>query len=164
MKTLREKESDAKDKSKNGTPTPSIPDYGSNPSFMLQCASLLFNALSPIREQLSGGIFLESRPEYSHLEDILIRTHTYTDTSLPYKAYSEIHLYVPHLMISIDGKEQYTPHLSRIDTLDKVLYTQLKKLFIPEKALCIEKRTLSHFPQIQQSALSYHLIWYLLSN
>lgn len=131
---------------------------------MLQCASLLFNALSPIREQLSGGIFLESRPEDSHLEDILIRTHTYTDTSLPYKAYSEIHLYVPHLMVSIYGKEQYAPHLSRIDTLDKALYTQLKKLFIPEKALCIEKRTLSHFPQIQQSALSYHLIWYLLSN
>ena len=85
----------------------------------------LLKATTALTSALTGGIYLQTRPDDSQKEDIVINCLTYQHGN-PATAVSNVNLYVPYKEARIQGKQMRVPNTARVKTLVGLILAALK--------------------------------------
>lgn len=82
-------------------------------------------ASTALTSAMTGGIYLQQRPDNSKKEDIVINCLTYQHGN-PATAVSNVNLYVPYKEARIAGQQMRMPNTARIKSLAALVLTALK--------------------------------------
>jgi hypothetical protein len=87
--------------------------------------------VSALKTAVNGGLYKNNdRPDNSKLEDIVINCLPASGAQLQ-TATVNVNIYVPDLMIKIDGKNQYKSNFTRLKTLTTLGITLLREIAMP---------------------------------
>lgn len=126
--------------------------------------ALIFGLLqaSDVPQRLSGGIYTQDeRPDDSPKEDVVINTIATDIAGYPQRAISNVNVYVPDLVLSIDGRSQSKANGARLDELAQAVLSVIEaerlpylELFASSLHYLRDERTRQHFVNIR-------IEWYL---
>lgn len=117
------------------------------------CENILYQLLnqSPLKTEISGGIYKRERPQDSKLEDVVISSIVIDSGSLK-SCICNVNIHVSDIDISISGKQQKMPDNHRLSQLaviaEPVLknrYGTLYNLWIANQSTFKESETNQHF-------------------
>lgn len=92
-------------------------------------ASNMFYAIlannAAIINALQGRIYNNKRSEGKDVEECIVVNTPWCNHDKPQQGYSNINIHVPDMQITIDGKEQLQPNLTRMSELANLVFTAL---------------------------------------
>lgn len=129
--------------------------------------SILFKILnkSLLKETLTGDIYFDGdRPANSNKEDIVINTITLTQDFHPQMGESNINIYVPDMIVNIEGNQQTVANRIRLKELSIIALTAIKESRLKGvKAIVKWQRTFNE-PSIKQHFTNIRISWNIQTN
>lgn len=124
--------------------------------------TILFGILSGnsvITSSISGGIYLGSRPDNSRQEDLVINTINVTQEYLPQIATSNINIYVPDRVISINGVSQRVENRARLRLLTEATLHAIREFRISGLSVTVESQMTLQEAEISQHFTNIRIKW-----
>lgn len=113
--------------------------------------------VSALKTAVSGGLYKNNdRPDDSKLEDIVINCLPASGAQLQ-TATVNVNIYVPDIMIKIDGKNQYKSNFTRLKTLATLAITLLEEIAMPGYIIKIVNQSIIKEELIHQHFINIRL-------
>ena len=96
----------------------------------------ILKATTALTSAMTGGIYLQQRPDDSKKEDIVINCLTYRHGN-PATAVSNVNIYVPYKEARIQGKQMRMPDTARMKTLANAVLAAIKAASIKDCLLSL---------------------------
>ena len=115
---------------------------------------------SPVKSTIDGDVYYTGdRPNDSEKEDIEINSVTLTQDYLPQLGRSNVNIYVPDIMVRINGKDQKTVNRIRLKSLAEMAITSIREANIEGlKAIVTNQRVIPE-PNINQHFVNIAINW-----
>ncbi len=127
---------------------------------------LLFKTLkdSNVCERFGGGLYVgDDRPLDSEQVDIVVNTITLTQDYIPQRGISNVNIYVPDRLISIDNKQQKKADWGMLNMLTKEVLKILENSVIKGISTTIEGQGVAYDTTIKQHYSNIRISWNIQS-
>lgn len=115
---------------------------------------------SPAKAAINGDIYYTGdRPDDSEKEDIEINSVTLTQDYLPQLGKSNVNIYVPDIMVRINGKDQKKVNRTRLNELAKMAINSIKEANIEGLKAIVKSQIVISEPDISQHFVNIAISW-----
>lgn len=115
---------------------------------------------SPVKAAVNGDIYYTGdRPNDSDKEDIEINSVTLTQDYLPQLGKSNVNIYVPDIMVRINGKDQKKVNRTRLNELAKMAINSIKEANIEGLKAIVKSQIVISEPDINQHFVNIAISW-----
>ncbi len=115
---------------------------------------------SPVNSAINGDIYYtDDRPNDSGKEDIEINSVTLTQDYLPQLGKSNVNIYVPDIMVRINGKDQKKVNRTRLNELAKMAINSIKEANIEGLKAIVKSQIVISEPDINQHFVNIAISW-----
>lgn len=124
--------------------------------------SILYQILndSPaILSAISGGVYIDERPDGSEAEDIVVNTIDLTQEYAPQLGTSNVNIHVSDIDVQINGIQQKKKNRERLKSLTTIVLDALKSAKIEGLALIVTNQTTIKEPTINQHYVNIRVDW-----
>lgn len=124
--------------------------------------SILYQILndSPaILSAISGGVYIDERPDGSEAEDIVVNTIDLTQEYAPQLGTSNVNIHVSDIDVQINGVQQKKKNRERLKSLTTIVLDALKSAKIEGLALIVTNQTTIKEPTIYQHYVNIRVDW-----
>lgn len=124
--------------------------------------SILYQILndSPaILSAISGGVYIDERPDGSEAEDIVVNTIDLTQEYAPQLGTSNVNIHVSDIDVQINGVQQKKKNRERLKSLTTIVLDALKSAKIEGLAIIVTNQTTIKEPTINQHYVNIRVDW-----
>lgn len=115
---------------------------------------------SPVKDEISGGIYYQDdRPNDSEKEDIVINTVTLSQDFHPQLGESNINVFVPDKLVTINGKQQRKTDRVRLKELSEIITTAIRNANIKGLKAIIKWQTVLAVHEVNQHFSNIRISW-----
>lgn len=119
---------------------------------------LITEAISTGEVSVSGGVYVEERPDGSEAEDIVVNTISISRDK-PQSGTSNINIYAPDLRLRIKGREQRKPDRERLRAIGDAVAEYLEAQNVADLEFWIESDTVLADTQVNQHYRNMRVVW-----
>lgn len=124
--------------------------------------TILFQTIksdSAITSALTGGVYVNQRPDNSTKDDIVVNTITLSQDSLPQIGTSNINIHVADKSVTIGGVQQRVADNAKLKVLAGLVLEKIRGTVINGLSMSIEPQTVIHEPAINQHYVNIRINW-----
>jgi len=119
----------------------------------------ILNGSPAILSAISGGVYIDERPDGSEAEDIVVNTIDLTQEHAPQLGTSNVNIHVSDIDVQINGVQQKKKNRERLKSLTTIVLDALKSAKIEGLALIVTNQTTIKEPTINQHNVNIRVDW-----
>ena len=119
----------------------------------------ILNGSPAILSAISGGVYIDERPDGSEAEDIVVNTIDLTQEYAPQLGTSNVNIHVSDIDVQINGVQQKKKNRERLKSLTTIVLDVLKSAKIEGLALIVTNQTTIKEPTINQHYVNIRVDW-----
>ncbi|MEL7599676.1 MAG: hypothetical protein AAGU18_06210 [Proteiniphilum sp.] len=119
----------------------------------------ILNGSPAILSAISGGVYIDERPDGSEAEDIVVNTIDLTQEYAPQLGTSNVNIHVSDIDVQINGVQQKKKNRERLKSLTTIVLDALKSAKIEGLALIVTNQTTIKEPTINQHYVNIRVDW-----
>lgn len=119
----------------------------------------ILNGYPAIFSAISGGVYIDERPDGSEAEDIVVNTIDLTQEYAPQLGTSNVNIHVSDIDVQINGVQQKKKNRERLKSLTTIVLDALKSAKIEGLALIVTNQTTIKEPTINQHYVNIRVDW-----
>lgn len=119
----------------------------------------ILNGSPAILSAISGGVYIDERPDGSEAEDIVVNTIDLTQEHAPQLGTSNLNIHVSDIDVQINGVQQKKKNRERLKSLTTIVLDALKSAKIEGLALIVTNQTTIKEPTINQHYVNIRVDW-----
>ena len=119
----------------------------------------ILNGSPAILSAISGGVYIDERPDGSEAEDIVVNTIDLTQEHAPQLGTSNVNIHVSDMDVQINGVQQKKKNRERLKSLTTIVLDALKSAKIEGLALIVTNQTTIKEPTINQHYVNIRVDW-----
>jgi hypothetical protein len=119
----------------------------------------ILNGSPAILSAISGGVYIDERPDGSEAEDIVVNTIDLTQEHAPQLGTSNVNIHVSDIDVQINGVQQKKKNRERLKSLTTIVLDALKSAKIEGLALIVTNQTTIKEPTINQHYVNIRVDW-----
>lgn len=119
----------------------------------------ILNGSPAILSAISGGVYIDERPDGSEAEDIVVNTIDLTQEHAPQLGTSNVNIHVSDIDVQINGVQQKKKNRERLKSLTTIVLDALKSAKIEGLALIVTNQTKIKEPTINQHYVNIRVDW-----
>ena len=119
----------------------------------------ILNGSPAILSAISGGVYIDERPDGSEAEDIVVNTIDLTQEHAPQLGTSNVNIHVSDKNVQINGIQQKKKDRERLKSLTTIVLDALKSAKIEGLALIVTNQTTIKEPTINQHYVNIRVDW-----
>lgn len=119
----------------------------------------ILNGSPAILSAISGGVYIDERPDGSEAEDIVVNTIDLTQEHAPQLGTSNVNIHVSDIDVQINGVQQKKKNRERLKSLTTIVLNALKSAKIEGLALIVTNQTTIKEPTINQHYVNIRVDW-----
>lgn len=119
----------------------------------------ILNGSPAILSAISGGVYIDERPDGSEAEDIVVNTIDLTQEYAPQLGTSNVNIHVSDIDVKINGIQQKKKNRERLKSLTTIVLDALKSAKIEGLALIVTNQTTIKEPTINQHYVNIRVDW-----
>lgn len=119
----------------------------------------ILNGSPAILSAISGGVYIDERPDGSEAEDIVVNTIDLTQDNPPQLGTSNVNIHVSDKNVQINGIQQKKKDRERLKSLTTIVLDVLKSAKIEGLALIVTNQTTIKEPTINQHYVNIRVDW-----
>lgn len=119
----------------------------------------ILNGSPAILSAISGGVYIDERPDGSESEDIVVNTIDLTQEHAPQLGTSNVNIHVSDIDVQINGVQQKKKNRERLKSLTTIVLDALKSAKIEGLALIVTNQTTIKEPTINQHYVNIRVDW-----
>lgn len=119
----------------------------------------ILNGSPAILSAISGGVYIDERPDGSEAEDIVVNTIDLTQEYAPQLGTSNVNIHVSDIDVQINGIQQKKKNRERLKSLTTIVLDALKSAKIEGLALIVTNQTTIKEPTINQHYVNIRVDW-----
>lgn len=124
--------------------------------------SILFQILKgsiQLNEAISGGVYIDERPDNSEKEDVVVNTIDLTQEYLPQLGSSNVNIHVKDLTVNIQGVQQSKQNIGRLKELTSIVLNVLKEATIEGIAMVVTNQSVLKEREVNQHYTNIRIDW-----
>lgn len=119
----------------------------------------ILNGSPAILSAISGGVYIDERPDGSEAEDIVVNTIDLTQEHAPQLGTSNVNIHVSDIDVQINAVQQKKKNRERLKSLTTIVLDALKSAKIEGLALIVTNQTTIKEPTINQHYVNIRVDW-----
>lgn len=119
----------------------------------------ILNGSPAILSAISGGVYIDERPDGSEAEDIVVNTIDLTQEHAPQLGTSNVNIHVSDIDVQINGVQQKKKNREQLKSLTTIVLDALKSAKIEGLALIVTNQTTIKEPTINQHYVNIRVDW-----
>lgn len=119
----------------------------------------ILNGSPAILSAISGGVYIDERPDGSEADDIVVNTIDLTQEHAPQLGTSNVNIHVSDIDVQINGVQQKKKNRERLKSLTTIVLDALKSAKIEGLALIVTNQTTIKEPTINQHYVNIRVDW-----
>lgn len=119
----------------------------------------ILNGSPAILSAISGGVYIDERPDGSEAEDIVVNTIDLTQEHAPQLGTSNVNIHVSDIDVQINSVQQKKKNRERLKSLTTIVLDALKSAKIEGLALIVTNQTTIKEPTINQHYVNIRVDW-----
>ena len=124
--------------------------------------STLFQILkgsTQLNEAISGGVYVDERPDNSEKEDVIVNTIDLTQEYLPQLGSSNVNIHVKDLTVNIKGAQQSKQNTKRLKELTAQVLSVLREAKIEGIAMVVTNQNVIKEREVKQHYTNIRIDW-----
>lgn len=121
----------------------------------------ILNGSSTILSAISGGVYIDERPDGSEAEDIVVNTIDLTQEYAPQSGTSNVNIHVSDIDVQINGIQQKKKNRERLKSLTTIVLDALKFAKIEGLSLVVTNQTTIKESTINQHYTNIRIDWFI---
>jgi hypothetical protein len=119
----------------------------------------ILNGSPAILSAISGGVYIDERPDGSEAEDIVVNTIDLTQEHAPQLGTSNVNIHVSDIDVQINGIQQKKKDRERLKSLTTIVLDVLKSAKVEGLSLVTAAQTTIKEPTINQHYVNIRVDW-----
>lgn len=119
----------------------------------------ILNGSQSIISAISGGVYIDERPDGSESEDIVVNTIDLTQEYAPQLGTSNVNIHVSDIDVQINGIQQKKKNRERLKSITTIVLDALKSNKIEGLTLVVTNQTTIKEPSINQHYVNIRVDW-----
>lgn len=119
----------------------------------------ILNGSQAIISAISGGVYIDERPDGSESEDIVVNTIDLTQEYAPQLGTSNVNIHVSDIDVQINGIQQKKKNRERLKSITTIVLDALKSNKIEGLTLIVTNQTTIKEPSINQHYVNIRVDW-----
>ncbi|WP_276965264.1 hypothetical protein [Bacteroides graminisolvens] len=119
----------------------------------------ILNGSPAILSAISGGVYIDERPDGSEAEDIVVNTIDLTQDNPPQLGTSNVNIHVSDKNVQINGIQQKKKDRERLKSLTTIVLDVLKSAKVEGLSLVTAAQTTIKEPTINQHYVNIRVDW-----
>lgn len=119
----------------------------------------ILNGSPAILSAISGGVYIDERPDGSEAEDIVVNTIDLTQDNPPQLGTSNVNIHVSDKNVQINGIQQKKKDRERLKSLTTIVLDVLKSAKVEGLSLVTATQTTIKEPTINQHYVNIRVDW-----
>lgn len=119
----------------------------------------VLKATNALVSEISGGIYVDQRPDDSVKEDIVINTITLSQEYFPQIGTSNINVHVSDKVVTVGGKQQKVADRERLKLISGLVLNAIRSTVIRGLTMTIENQVVIQEAEIAQHYVNIRINW-----